>query len=100
MDDLRHLLWRYRAIVQERGRHPFGAEILFTRLELLRIATQRQPDMDEGVPESVRVEVRQPRGLEGALEDRADGLGLAPVPAGQARATKSLRLAHFHQNRR
>ena len=72
MDDLPLPPRRDGAVAQERRQHPLVTEILAPCFEVLGIPAQGLPKLDERGPEAVRVEVRQPCGLEGAPEDRPD----------------------------
>ncbi len=72
LDDLPLPSRRDGAIARERRQYALVSQVLAPGLELLRVLANVLAELDQRGPETVRVEVRQPRRLEGFLEDRAD----------------------------
>ena len=59
-------------IAGEGRQHAIVSKTLRPRLELLWCLATILPKQSQGLPEAVRIKVRQPRRSEGFLEDRAD----------------------------
>ena len=72
------------AIVGEGCHHFFVPKILAPGFELLWCLTELLPQLGQGRPETVRVEVRQARSREGVFEDGANRCGVAPVACAPA----------------
>ncbi|OQC06616.1 MAG: hypothetical protein BWX79_02049 [Alphaproteobacteria bacterium ADurb.Bin100] len=75
-------------------------QVLAPRLELLGGLADRLAEPHQGVPEAVRVEVRQPGAGECIPEDRADARGTAPVRPFQPEGLKLPRRPQPYARRR
>ena len=87
LDDLALPPRRDSAVAEERRQHPFVARFWLHALKCSGVPAKRLAEPHEGVAKAVRIEVRQPRRLEGAPEDRPDRRRRAPVLARQAPAS-------------
>ena len=84
-DDLRLPVSGDVAVARKRRQHILVAEVLGPRLVLLGRLADLAAEKRQGLPEAVRVEVGEAGGREGALENRSDRAGAAPVLAVEAR---------------
>jgi hypothetical protein len=73
------------AVTRKRRQDVLVAEVLGPSFVLLWRFAAFAAEKDQGLPKAVRVEVWQPRSREGALENRSDRAGAAPVLAIEAR---------------
>jgi hypothetical protein len=79
LDDLPLARALHLPIAQKGRQDLVMPQVLAPRLELLGGLADRLAEPHQGVPEAVRVEVRQPGAGECVAEDRADARGTAPV---------------------
>jgi hypothetical protein len=89
------------AIAQEGGQDLLMPQVLAPRLELFRSLADLLAELDKGVSETMRVEIREAGTDRGLAKDLPNGRGIAPVLSGQpCRSKLSIRAQRNARHRK